>query len=542
VKRALAALLLLGCGGPLAGARLAPLAESQGQVMAALSIASLAGIEGAEGSTSARALLFSRHDLPPAALQLVAAERPLGLAVVRTEQGPASRPTAVSAIAFQVQDPEGARHWLERLGSVAAHRGDLFLVGSHWAEAHDDQVILSDSREGLLAAGNAARAAAHEARGRRGEARLTVHPPRWAPSQRQELGELAAAFLDRLRHGRVLERQAGTTAALLVASNARHLLSPFDEAESAVLTAVLEPAGARLSVRTSPRAGIAALPPLLPTLDRAVAGDPHVAALGALDCRRRLFVRQPSFVSAWRATAGVGADQLTALVQAEERALDGTCSFAVHTQHELWAEEASYPLRSGAAAAPLAEALVSAIRAGGLPNLESAASELRVGKLLYSRGDDGVLALDRVLGAPDSARTRHAAALYGGITLRDRLAVSRGRLLFASGAHADQRMAALLSPPAPELPPELSAALAEGRGRAGYLFLDLTALWKPYLKAAQVTQDPLAELVARDPALFDHRRPAVVTLEPGSPLDATITMPVETWHFLLAAALMLFGR
>jgi hypothetical protein len=282
-------------------------------------------------------------------------------------------------------------------------------------------------------------------------------------------------------------------------------------------------------------------PPLAPALDPALIEEP-VAALGALDCRNRLGPRQRLRNAAWRATGGPGAKELDALVDAEQAALEGSCSFAVHTAGEVWSDEASYPLRAQARGDELLQALTGAIRSGGLPSLQNAIDDVRTEKLLFSTTDGGALALDRVLAELSSPRTRHAAALHGAPVLRDRFAVRHGRLLAVSGAHADQRLEQLAARRPPRaLPPELDQVLAAGRGKAGFLFLDLTSLWKPYLKAAQVIQSPLATLVARHPALLKERRPLVITLEPDAALAATLTMPPPTFAFLLDVAAILFA-
>jgi len=248
----------------------------------------------------------------------------------------------------------------------------------------------------------------------------------------------------------------------------------------------------------------------LPALDPALA-DAQVAALEALDCHTRPVARLA--------------------------ALTGTCSTAVRTTDEVWSEEASYPLRPGTTAGQVLEALTAAVRAGAVPG----AGGLPVEKVLLSP-DDRVLAADRVLGARSSDQARHAAAVHGGAVLRDRFTVRDGRLLAASGPRADERLRQLATPgPAHPLPPELQRALATGRGRGGFLFLDLTALWKPYLKAAQVVESPLAGLVARRPDLIKVGRPMVITLEPGAALDATVTLPPVTVSFLLAVASLLFA-
>jgi hypothetical protein len=211
----------------------------------------------------------------------------------------------------------------------------------------------------------------------------------------------------------------------------------------------------------------------------------------------------------------------------------------VDTSDEVWSEQASFALQPGVSAAALLDPLAAAIRSGGLPNLQSAADELATQKLLLD-AERGTLAIDRVLGNAASPRTRHAAALYGGAVLHERFAVRSHHLLITSGAHAGERLARLAADrPARPLPVELEKALAAGRGKAGFLFLDLTALWRPYLKAAQVTQSPLAELVARNPALFKERRALVLTLERGPAIDATVTMPPATFAFLLAVIPML---
>ena len=66
-------------------------------------------------------------------------------------------------------------------------------------------------------------------------------------------------------------------------------------------------------------------------------------------------------------------------------------------------------------------------------------------------------------------------------------------------------------------------------------------LWKPFLKAGQLIQSPLAEAVAKNPALLKERRPVVITVEPSPGLDATVAMPPQTFEFMFIVAAMLWG-
>jgi hypothetical protein len=360
---------------------------------------------------------------------------------------------------------------------------------------------------------------------------ISLHPLAWPRAHRDQLASALAALMEVVRAGRL--STGSPTADALAAASALARLEPILTATTAELTATIHVTEVELAVRAkgpdlreAPR----------PALDPALAGD-DVAALGALDCRGRA-ARQRRLLDVWRAAAGPGGGALAALSDAEQ-AFEGPCSFAVRTAGEVWSEVASHPLRAGARPEALLEAYAAAIRSGGLPGLQAAIDDLPAGRLLF-HANDGTLALDRVM-ATDSPQARQAAAVEGGAVLRRRYAVRDRRLLAAAGADADQRLQASGAKAAPPLPAELARALAAGRGQGGFLFLDLTALWRPYLKAAQLAQSPLAALVARNAALFKERRPVVLTLEPAAGLDASITMPPATFAFLLAVAAMLSG-
>jgi len=539
MRRAFVALLFLGCGGPLAGARLETLAESQGRSLLTATLSSLdrteATMRGWGGldpeAAPLRELVFRLHGVSAEAAREVATDAPIGLALARMEAG------AGSAVAFTLREAVSPRQWLEGLGAVEHRSGPFLQLGrderAFFAHLEGNQVILSRTLAGLLGAGPAAREARRAATG---DLALVLHPPAWPRERRNELAVGLTAFLERLRRGEARARSPIT--ARLAEADALHHLEPLLAAQSAEVAVTVSATGAELRLQAKDAAE--GEPPVAPLLDVVLVEEP-VAALGALDCRRWLGPRQRRRLDLWSAAGGPGARELRALVDAEEAALDGTCSFAVHTAGEVWAEEASYPLHRAVDGTGLLDAVAAAVRSGGLPSLKNAAADLPAGKVFFDTTHRGALVLDRVLGNATSAQTRHAAALFGGTVLRDGFAVRNGHLLVTSGARADVRLEQLTTnrPPRP-LPAELARALAAGRGRAGFLFLDLTALWRPYLKAAQVGRGPLAAMVSRNPALFKERRPLVLTLERGGVLDATVSLPPATFTFLVALASLLF--
>lgn len=563
----LLALLLAGCGGPLSGVALESLAESQRRALFTITLPAVERTDGVVRTwpgadpqvSTVRELLFGLHGIDTASASQVAGDRPIGIAAARIDlpgpQGP--RSVTVNALAFALREGIVADEWLDGVGSVGDRAGALALVtqggrmvaedpsrrygwlktGRLYLQLGPNQVILSGTLEGLLVAGPAAGAARQ---GAGGDLVLNAHPPVWARGREKELAQQLAAFLSFLRRGTDRSQALPGTAGLLATASALHLLNPFLGAEAVDLTLKVDPAGARLDLRTRAPTGPAE-PPLAPSLDRALGGQ-GVAALGALDCRRHIRARQRLLIDVWQSAGGPGVTELERLVDAQQAALEGTCSFAVTTAGEIWSEEVSYPLRPGASGDELLAALTAAIRSGGLPGLNGALDDVTTARLLLSTGE-GTLSVDRVLGDTGSPSTRHAAALRGSAILRDRFALRGGRLLSLSGANVAERLAQLSRPPASPapLPPELELALAAGRGKGGFVFLDLTALWKPYLKAAQIIRGPLAEVVARNPTLLKERRPVVVTLEPSAGLDATVSVPPQTFFYLLAAASLLFG-
>jgi hypothetical protein len=550
------ALALGACGGPFSGARLESLAESQRRALVTVTFPALeradSTMRGSGGDPEAaplRRLLFGLYGLGVEAARDVATELPVGIGVAGVEAPGPQGPTAVNAVAFALRESVSTREWLESLGDVRARSGPFVLVaqservlgmyrrrssGTLFFHVDGNQLILSNTLGGLLVAGPAARAARH---GADGDLVMNVRPPVWGEARLRALAQDLAGFTELLRRGRA---SAGSPLAeTLAAAAALYDLHPFAAARSADVVLKVGAAGAELRVRTD---GPDEPAPALPlALDTALV-EPEVAALGALDCRRRMSARQRMLNAAWQAAGKPGARELEALVDAEQAALAGSCSFAVHTRNETWSDEASYLLRPKAQSAALLAAFTAAIRSGGWSGLHSATDDLVTEKLLFTTDRDALVAL-RALGAMGSPQTRHAAALYGTSVLQDRFAVRDGRLLAVSGADAGARLEELstvASPPQP-LPAELDRALASGRGKAGFLFLDLTALWRPFLKAAQVIQSPLADLVARNPALVKQPRPLVITLERSSALDATVTMPRPTFEFLVEVAGILFA-
>jgi hypothetical protein len=564
MKRAIVAVLLAGCGGPLSGVHLESAAESQRRAIFTITLPAVERTDGVmrswaggeAGASTVRDLLLALYGIDAAAAARVAGDHPIGLAAARIDlpgpQGPV--PVTVNALAFALRDAVSAAEWLDGVGNIGDRAGPLALVtqggrmvaedpsrrygwlktGRLYCHLGGNQVIVSGTLQGLLLAGPAAAAARHAADG---DLVMNVHPPVWAQGRVKELAGQLAAFLDLLRRGK--DQLPPGTAGLLAVANALHYLQPLVGAQAADLTLKVDAAGAQLGLRTSGAAGPSEAP-LAPALDRALTGG-EVAALGAVDCRRRIRARQQLLIGAWQAAGGPGVAELERLVDAQQAALEGSCSFAVRTQGEIWREEASYPLRPGESGEALLAALTAAIRSGGWPGLNGALEDLKTSKLLLST-EGSVVSLDRVLGDTASPGTRQAAALRGSPILRERFAIRDGRLLALSGTHAAERLGQLsqANKPGP-IPPELERALAAGQGKGGFVFLDLAALWRPYLKAAQVSRTPLAQVVARNATLLKERRPVVVTIEPGPDLDATVTLPPQTFFYLLAVASLLFS-
>src|SRR5205814_10618000 len=121
-----------------------------------------------------------------------------------------------------------------------------------------------------------------------------------------------AEFTDLLRQGRT--STVSPVAGVLAAANALYYLHPFAAAESADFALRVSSAGAELRVQTK-GPDEAPEPRLVPALDPALVEE-GVAALGALDCRKRLGARQRLMIRAWQATGGLGARELGALVDA----------------------------------------------------------------------------------------------------------------------------------------------------------------------------------------------------------------------------------
>ena len=559
-----------GCGGPLANARLDPLEESQRRVLFSASFPSLDRTDGTIGKwgedqgdkTPIRTLVFSLFGLGGPAVKSLAADRPVGIAVIRADRPDpkGSIPGMLTAISFSLKDAD-VKQWLNELGEVEDHSRSFHLVRqrflaeigqglyrktvwvkatTYWVHVEGNEVMLSNDAAGLMMAGPAARAAR---RSGGDDVAIEVHPPIWARSQKQDLARWLGSRLTYLRQGRLPKAEDVSPAgATLVATNAYYYLHALMDASTAVLSVKFDTPGVEVRLRTTPPGGQETAPPLSPpVLDRTLLTEAPPAALGALDCRGRMFVRQRALNRAWQETGGPGVAELNQMVDAQEQTLDGTCSFAVHTDNDVWADEASYRLRSGASAESLTSSIVAALRSGGLANLHSAQDDLKTAKLLLTTDDD-VFGVDRVLGATATLEAQHAAALHGGATLRDRYSVRGDRLLSVSGARAPERLEKLSKPSgAGSLPEELERALRTGRGKAGFVFLDMFGLWRPFLKAGLVIKSPLAEAVAKTPTMLKQRRPLVITMEPSAGLDATVTMTPPTFGFLFAAGALLLA-
>jgi hypothetical protein len=287
--------------------------------------------------------------------------------------------------------------------------------------------------------------------------------------------------------------------------------------------------------------------------DEGLLDDPTPAAFGAFDCGRHVLPHKRELAEAWKVSEGPGAEELLRLADVQAEALDGSCSFAVHTKDNLLATDISYRLRSNADPQALERAVAAAVRSGGLPNLDTALDDLTTAEFLVGKEDgkeegkedgkpegnrkkaakDGtVLALTRVLGEPDSNRTRYASALYGGGRLVERMVVRDGHLLTYAGAGSKERLQRRSA--TREARGEVKAALAAGRGKAGFLYADLMALYMPFVKASQFSGGDLSKQFAENPELLKKRLPLLLTLEPAPGLDATIKLPSDSFAILVA--------
>jgi hypothetical protein len=570
----LIATAVAGCGGPLAKAHLMSVEESKQRVLFSTALPRLDQLDAAVRSwapgtatdvTPVRDVVFGMFSVPGDAMEGIATDHPVSIAAtradMRNEKGDLV-PTLVSAIAFTLKRPGSSGEWLKTLGVEYDHVGPFYIVhrdvpvtidqgiyltrawqhtGSFYLHVEGDAVLLANDLLAMQVAGPAAKAA-----WKTGSSEIVVNlqPQVLAREQKRNIARGLANLLTFLRQGRPANADANTQLqAMLAGTSAFYYLRTITDAPSAELAFRFGNEGVDLHLRTQLAPGVQVTPPLRPALDHSLLTTKTPAAFGSFDCNGRLFGRQPMLNVVWRSTKGPGSDELDRLVQAEEKALEGSCAFVVRTDDELWSEEASYPLRPDASADALSSAMQDAIRSGGWPNLESGLDDLETAQFLLTRDKD-VWGLDRVLGATTTKETRHAAALHGGATLHDRFAVRGGRFLATSGVHAAERIEQIAKPgngADTPLPAELERALASGRGQGGIAYLDLTALWKPYLKAAQVIDSPLGELVTKVPDLFKTRRPMVITVEPTPALDATVTMPPATFGFVFAIATLLFA-
>lgn len=562
------ALLAAGCGGVFEKARMMDAAEVRPSLMATIVFPSLARTdatlaswpENPEKEAVARVAALWPYGISSTSAEHVALDRQIAIAIVgmtiATPRGPLS--VRLDAVAFHAKSRGEVDDLAGRMGIVHETNGDFILVqrrkglrtaviGSTpmmvrdnldiFIQARGTDVVMATSLEGLQAAGSSARAARD--RSVKGDVAISLYPPAWSAEDRKDLASSYLALAKYLRHGRDTRAQQGRTAGdMLDEVDAVFSVKPFFAGEESTFVLTVEAAGARLHAVTRPTAPAARRVAPAVAFDRTLARDGRVAALGAVDCSPRLIERQRAMVRVWKGTGGPGADELARLAAAQTDVLDGSCSFAVRTDGEIWSVESSYPVRVGADPAPLEQAYVAAIRSGGLPNLQSASDDLKTAKFLLSH-TDGVIGLDRVLANDGSVEARHTAALYGGQVLQDRIAVKGDRLLVVSGARADQQIADLSRPHAGKLPVEVERELATGRGKGGFIFVDVMGVWAPYLKAAQVVQSPLSGLVARVPDLAKRRLPLVVTLEPTAGIDATVAMPTPTFSFLWGVAAVL---
>jgi hypothetical protein len=251
-----------------------------------------------------------------------------------------------------------------------------------------------------------------------------------------------------------------------------------------------------------------------------------------------------------QARAGVpGAPAIAARVRAVTAQLSGAVvTSARGAGNGTAVQDTVLSLRPGATPAAALDALVALARDPALAPLLQAAYGSQAPAVTAARENTDAGPGARIQFAfPPDARARGPAAIarsfYGTSTIALQVIASADRLLLSTDPGAGDRLRRLAAAGAAGAPsPALATALEDGRGRDGFLYLDLWGLVRPMVAAFVAgSQARLIDGLLSMPGLSQLSLPVWANHRGGQQLEVELRVPVATMTSA-ASAIGLFGQ
>jgi hypothetical protein len=497
------------------------------------------------GGAELRTMLLARLDLPESALQMIDTSQPIGFALV---ERPGRAPAAATAVIPRGVD---AARFAGRLGTTLLQKLDVAEVqlpdgaGAVWVRATAAGVVVGATFDDVVAAGDEA-AAARAGTGNAGQdLGLTTYPAALARTQGIELArgsdEIVRQLLARYdqpyaaagRPSPANERAAlaGTLAVLV-----RPL--PDTDVVEAALTLGAE-RGITFTARLRPRAGtpfaarVAAAARYELPASLASGGD--ALALAAFGASFPLFELLQSTLDAQARANLPGAVAAAAGARALFTQLTGEVALAVRATKTAAAYDLALPLKPGADPAATLEAFAAFAAGPGLGELLR--SNYGAGAPTVSVTREGT-EVRADLGYTSREAALITKALHGSSTLSARATVAQGRLLVTLDPSGHERLAALAGAGQPIASAPLTAALAETRGREGFVYDDVWDLFRfgtralsAYAAAGGRGAGDSARLIGGVSGLLGLARlpmPSFVSVSGGNELGVEARVPLVT--------------
>ena len=510
------------------------------------------------GSPELRSMLAARLNIPVEVLDVVDTTQPLALALV-TRASPAPGDPGMLAGACSLKPAEAAAA-AAVLGAPVSTQKDVQEFrrpdgGSLFVLRSGVTFVWADTREALGEAGAHAAAARAQAAE---DIIVRAYPPALARWQGADPASgvpgLKAKLLEAYDQS-FRERDRPTPPAERAAYQALldFALAPLPDTSHLDFTIGLAQArGAQFGLRATPRprsafAARLATPTPVVHQPALLDGTGHVALM-ALGPSPTFLDLVHALLDAQARASLPGAPAIAVRTRALTALLSGAVSTSARAAGNGTAvQDTVLSLRPGASAAAALDALVALARDPALAPLLQAAYGSQAPAVTAARENTDAGPGARIqLAFPADARARGPAAIarsfYGNSSISVQAIAAGDRLLLSTDPGAGERLRRLAAAGSPGAPSSaLATALDDGRGRDGFLYLDLWGLVRPMVAAFVAgSQARLIDGLLGMPGLSQMHLPVWANHRGGQQLEIELRVPVATMTSA-ATAIGLFG-
>ena len=507
-------------------------------------------------------MFTAQNDVTPEVLAHVDTTQPVAVAYVAAK-GKDHAP--VEAMAATLREDDGADKIAAALGQVQEkQRGARRLRrpsgASVWVASHRKTFLASSSFEGLAAAGALALEAQKVPAD---DVVFTVHPDAVARWRQTDVRTALAQFRKEAVDDQIAaaERRGGPVPGaaerVMIDATLEALTDPIAESSAGALSLNVDPErGIRVAARLDPKPGSALAKRMATPTPYAV--DPALLAPGGgggaviglwsvgpgpfwLDLYGKVFAAQ--------AKAGLkGAAEVNRHYQAVRPLLTGAGSGTLRASRAGIGVDLLLPVAGPAPAAAL-DAVAALALSRGLVELLGeiygrSAPEVR------ARREGATVRAELAFPVRDRPGDIGTAlkAVAGSSTLTALVSTSGGRLLAVTEPEASARLAALtaaaMAPAGARAAAggaDLTAALAETRGRDGVFYIDLWAVARPALTAADTQAARMIGMISALPGFGNLKLPAVMSYQGGQRFEAELRLPMSALANVAAVMRPLMG-